>query len=98
MREYIGRNPVSTRSDIPQRCLFSDHSHRSAGKRNAPAFTYTRVVHRWLGTAWSFIRGMTQRQACLAAALLLALVKSIEFAVDPQALFFIDSDPFMMNA
>jgi len=40
---------------------------------------------------------MTRRQALLMAALLLALVKCVEFAADSQALFFHDSGAFFLN-
>jgi hypothetical protein len=40
---------------------------------------------------------MTRRQTLLVGALLLALVKCVEFAVDSQALFFHDSGAFFLN-
>ncbi|MGC2331352.1 MAG: hypothetical protein WA581_07860, partial [Candidatus Acidiferrales bacterium] len=40
----------------------------------------------------------TERQALLAVALSLVVIKSIQFARDSQALFFSDSGSYMMNA
>jgi len=40
---------------------------------------------------------MTQREALATAALLLMLVKSIQFAIDSQALFYYDSGTFILN-
>src|ERR1019366_10143264 len=40
---------------------------------------------------------LTQRAPLASAALLLVLVKCIQFAVDSQALFFYDSGAFILN-
>ncbi len=40
----------------------------------------------------------TERQALLVIALLLVVIKSIQFAMDSQALFFSDSSSYMTNA
>jgi hypothetical protein len=42
--------------------------------------------------------GVARRREWLAAALLISIVKSIEFAIDSQTLFWYDSGAFMLNA
>jgi hypothetical protein len=51
----------------------------------------------WGLLSWK-LKDLTARRALLAVALLVAVVKATEFALDSQAVFFYDSGAFILNA